>query len=90
MGPRKRMDSLEEFWGIMLGREPAAICALWRSLPADEQQAVSAHLQRMVSEDGWHDQQRLSARIALDALADMVMNDGDANDSGAPEAGPDV
>lgn len=64
-------DDLEQFWSIMLGRNPESIRELWATLAAEEQTAVYAHLQRMTTEEGWLEAQRISAQAALDALADL-------------------
>jgi hypothetical protein len=63
------MDTLETLWDELLSRRPARIHRAFNRLPPDQQQSVQAHLQRMVAEDGWHPEQRLSAQIALQALA---------------------
>lgn len=65
------MSDLDLFWGQILGREPDTIRAAWGELTSEEQEAVYAHLQRMVHEDGWADPQRISAQAALDALAEI-------------------
>ncbi len=63
------MDTLETLWDDLLSRRPARIRRAFNRLPPDQQQSVRAHLQRMVAEDGWHSEQRRSAQIALQALA---------------------
>ncbi len=58
----------EELWDRLLSRLPALVRSTFASLPADQQNSVLAHLQRMADEDGWHEEQRISARSALQAL----------------------
>ena len=69
------MDELERFWGNMLSRDPARIRETWDTLQDDEKQAVRTHLQRMTTENGWTEPQRLSAQTALQALDDDTGDD---------------
>jgi len=59
----------ETMWDQLLSRQTAQIQAAFASLALDEQEAVVTHLYRMLEEEGWHSEQRLSARAALEALA---------------------
>lgn len=63
------MEDLEILWENLLSRRPARIRRAYARLIPEQQQSVRAHLQRMVEEDGWHAEQRLSAQAALQALA---------------------
>jgi hypothetical protein len=58
----------EELWERLLSGEPGQIREAFALLGADEQAAVFAHLERMVSEEGWQPGQRASAQAALEAL----------------------
>ena len=70
-------DDLEQFWSMMLGRDPEKMRELWETLTAEERASVYRHLQRMVTEDGWLEAQRISAQAALDALADLADQPGE-------------
>jgi hypothetical protein len=61
-------NSLENLWGGLLSRQPELVRATFSTLDTEERAAIRAHLQRIVSEAGWHPEQRLSAQSALDAL----------------------
>ena len=63
------LDEIERLWDNLLSRQPERVRAAYESLSAEEQSGVLAHLQRMAEEEGWHAEQRLSARAALEALA---------------------
>lgn len=66
-------DWLEYFWGEILSREAARTRQAFESLSdAEERQAVLAHLQKMATEAGWAEPQRVSAQAALDALRDNL------------------
>jgi hypothetical protein len=65
------MDPIEAFWGEILSREPERVRNSFATLKPDEQSALLMHLQRMTNEDGWHLEQVVSARAALDALQDL-------------------
>lgn len=65
-------NSLEYIWDGLLSRHPAEIRLVFSALAAEERLVVIAHLQRMVSEAGWHPEQRLSAQAALQALEGMI------------------
>ena len=64
----ENLDSIEDLWDELLSRQPELVRTAFSSLDSDERAAVLAHLQRIVSEAGWHPEQRLSAQAALDAL----------------------
>ncbi len=55
----------EAFWEAILSSEPARIRAAWRSLSAEEAQAVRAHLKKMSEEPGWQTSQQQAAAQAL-------------------------
>lgn len=61
-------SNIENLWDHLLSRQPELIEAAYRSLARQEQRDVLAHLQRMVSESGWHPEQIASAQAALDAI----------------------
>ncbi|GAP15261.1 hypothetical protein LARV_03045 [Longilinea arvoryzae] len=61
-------DPLEILWDAILSREPKQIRAAFVPLNADERKQLITHLKRMVGEEGWHPEQRKSARVALDTL----------------------
>ncbi|MEN8241873.1 MAG: hypothetical protein ABFS17_08125 [Chloroflexota bacterium] len=63
-------NPFELFWTEILSREAERVLAAFSPLPEDEKEYVSAHLQRMVSEEGWHPEQVISARAALEAILD--------------------
>jgi len=65
-------DLLEILWGQLLSRQAEQVRAAYTSLDPDGQQVVVAHLRRMVSEAGWHPEQRKSARAALRALDSLL------------------
>lgn len=62
-------DPLEIFWDAILSRQPEQIRAAFAPLDAQDRRDLIAHLQRMVSEEGWHPEQRKSAQTALDTLS---------------------
>jgi hypothetical protein len=59
---------IETLWDHLLSRQSDLIRATYQSLSPAEQHNVLAHLQRMVSEPGWHPEQVASAQTALEAL----------------------
>jgi hypothetical protein len=59
----------ESLWDQLLSRRAALIQEAFASLAPQEQRAVLAHLSSMAEEPGWHLEQRLSARAALQALS---------------------
>jgi len=61
-------DLLEQMWDKILSRLPEDVREAFHDLEVHEQQAILEHLQRMVSEPGWHVEQRISAQAALAAL----------------------
>jgi hypothetical protein len=68
------MDSLEDFWNKILSRSPELIRIAFNQLDAASKREVIAHLNRMVSEDGWHAEQVASAKAALKALGNFDFN----------------
>jgi len=64
------MNPLELLWDQLLSRQPELVRKAYSELALPEQQAVRQHLERMLNEPGWHPEQRLSARVAIQALSD--------------------
>jgi len=63
------MSNINEIvWSEILSRQPARIKYAFASLKAEEQARVRTHLQKMAGEDGWHPEQVLSAKAALEAI----------------------
>jgi len=62
------IDPLEKLWDALLSREPQQIKRAFDALDSVSQKAVIIHLNKMATEDGWLDEQRSSACIALDAI----------------------
>lgn len=69
---------LEVFWGMLLSQDAERIRTAWGWLAQHERAAIRAHLERMISEEGWLAPQRNSARAALD-----VIDAGPENSPGA-------
>lgn len=59
---------LEVFWGMLLSQDAERIRTAWGWLAQHERAAIRAHLERMISEEGWLAPQRNSARTALDVI----------------------
>ena len=59
---------LEQAWDDLLSRDPEKIKRRFGLLDRDSQLTVENHLRKMVSEDGWHPEQVLSAQAALDVI----------------------
>ena len=59
---------LETTWDHLLSRDPSLIRLAYSSLDKESQQVVVEHLQVMTSEPGWHQEQVISAQIALTAI----------------------
>jgi hypothetical protein len=60
-----------EIWSKLLSRRPEIIRHTFMQLSPEDQQAVLEHLERMASEDGWHEEQRFSALAAIEALRNV-------------------
>ncbi len=59
---------LDELWDQLLSRHPETIRTVFSQIDQQQQANVLLHLQRMATEEGWHSEQRVSARAALEAL----------------------
>jgi hypothetical protein len=59
---------LEKVWGEILSRRPVRIQRMFLSLDNDSQQEVLQHLKRMTTEEGWQEEQIISAREAINIL----------------------
>lgn len=64
------MDDLATVWDNLLSRDTNRIQAIFSRLSPTEQAAVLSHLQRMATETGWHSEQMISARTALQVLGE--------------------
>jgi hypothetical protein len=61
-------EPLAIFWDAILSREPERILSVFQILDMATRKAVIVHLQRMISEEGWQAEQRISAQVALDVV----------------------
>jgi len=59
----------EEIWFEILSRKPKKIHDRFSNLSTSDQQAIINHLKKMISDDGWHKEQRHSAQIAIDVIS---------------------
>jgi hypothetical protein len=66
---------LEKFWGNILSRDPQKILESFKPLNKHDRQVVLDHLNRMLSEVGWHSEQRDSAQAALNALEEIFVEE---------------
>jgi hypothetical protein len=64
-------NPLKGIWDSLLGQKPEQIRSIFTALSADDQQAILVHLKKMVTEEGWHPEQRISAETALNAILIM-------------------
>jgi hypothetical protein len=67
--------SPEALWEAILSRDAPRILETWHRLNREERTSLLAHLERMVSEDGWHPEQVISAQSALDAIRSQSAGD---------------
>lgn len=67
----ERNDPIQIFWDNLLSRNPQRIWTAFSTLDASSRQAVITHLQKMISEPGWHPEQVKSAQAALETLWKM-------------------
>ncbi len=61
-------------WEALLSSDPARIRRAWRSLSAEEAQAVRAHLKKMAQEPGWQPAQQQAAADALRVIAEPAQD----------------
>jgi len=61
-------DPLEILWDGLLSRDEKRITYVFQLLDKPSQLEVINHLNRMVSEEGWHPEQVLSAQAALNTI----------------------
>lgn len=62
---------LEKAWDDLLSREPEKIDSRYKSLDAISQQVVIEHLNLMITDEGWHPEQVISAQKALETLSKL-------------------
>ena len=72
------MNEVEIVWEALLSRDVAQIRPAYLALDAQTRRAVGSHLRVMTSEDGWHPEQVISARAALDVIAAIEKMEGEA------------
>ena len=58
----------EILWDALLSVDEDLIREVYVQLVESQRVSVKAHLQKMVSEEGWHPSQRESAQIALKTI----------------------
>lgn len=62
---------LETTWDGILSRDEQFIKDTFTSLSEADREVVKAHLVKMTTEEGWHAEQVVSARIALQVITQM-------------------
>jgi hypothetical protein len=62
---------LEKAWDDLLSREPDRIESRFQSLDEKSQKVVLEHLNLMVTDEGWHPVQVISAQKALETLSKL-------------------
>jgi len=60
--------ALEDFWENILSRDADLIRTAINQISKDERNQIVNHLQKMASEPEWHEEQKISARRALDVI----------------------
>lgn len=58
-------EPLEKMWGELLSREQDLVILAFQKLDQENRSNVVKHLKTMVNENGWHREQKKSARFAL-------------------------
>jgi hypothetical protein len=64
----EQTDDLEELWSGLLSCDAGLVRRIWNDLTDDEAQAVAEHLQKMVTEEGFSEDQKQAAQAALEAI----------------------
>jgi hypothetical protein len=64
----------DQIWDHLLSRQPDLIMKAFQQLNTTDKKNVILHLQRMISESGWHEEQKISAEIALTNLKRINTN----------------
>ena len=64
--------NFETLWDNLLSRQPERVKAAFSSLDPPSQEYVETDLQSMATEEGWHPEQRKSARAALKYLKNIA------------------
>ncbi len=59
---------LSDFWDAILSRNPRLIQNAFALLDESSKKAVVNHLQKMITESGWHPEQVKSAKAALTVI----------------------
>jgi hypothetical protein len=67
--------SLELLWDALLSHDPERIMDAYKKLHPDDRPGILMHLERMTSEEGWHIEQIQSARVALEVIHRMSVDD---------------
>jgi hypothetical protein len=68
-------EQLEALWNCLLSRDEELVRETFTSLDPENQRTVIVHLQRMVCESGWQPEQQTSARAAIRALENQLIQD---------------
>jgi hypothetical protein len=61
-------EPLEKIWDDLLSRDRDRVLAAFEKLDPKSRKNIIVHLKGMVSEKGWHKEQKLSAEFALSIL----------------------
>jgi len=62
------MNDFQDLWTALLSSDAGLIRRVWGDLTDDEAKSVVAHLNKMVDEEGYSEEQKGAARKALEAI----------------------
>lgn len=62
------MKTTEQIWDGILSQDSTLILATYNDENEANQKVILSHLQKMVNDEGWHLEQKMSAQIALDCI----------------------
>jgi hypothetical protein len=63
------LQPVESFWENLLSRQPDLVRFAINSVDKTTRKQVIEHLREIIVEEGWHPEQVISARTALEILA---------------------
>ena len=68
MNNNNRISNQEILWSGILSEDKEIVINHLKILSHTELEYVSDHLRKMITEDGWHSSQKISAAFALDII----------------------
>jgi len=65
----------EDLWSAILSQDEENVSNVMKTLDSETVNHINHHLDKMITEDGWHHSQRASASFALKIIRNLIWDE---------------